>query len=70
MINVRQFCEPSVGVFESGRPQFQGIGDKTLCSVYSSDLLDQLILLRKKKESFFLAVHVLVPSGALERSYG
>jgi len=31
MINVRQFCEPFVGVFESGSSQFSGIGDKTLC---------------------------------------
>jgi len=34
MINVRQFCEPSVGVFESGSSQFQGIGDKTLCLAF------------------------------------
>jgi len=31
MINLGQFCEPSLGVFESGRSQFEGIGDKSLC---------------------------------------
>jgi len=32
MINARQFCELSVGVFESGSSQLFGIRDKMLCN--------------------------------------